>query len=177
VLSGVDQIAADCSTVLHASFDPLFNSHGHNQHQAAARCFSSLPQPICHAADCKLREEPQRGLVSIHVHFCMWRRPIIDEELSPDKHLHKPEASASKAGPSAAGATGKGSGPLTMPVPKTDLSAGQLTTVVCCVCLCWHSLVAMLQYALVSAHALYSVHGKTDYTVGGEVTHEQLLLR
>ncbi|KAL0027322.1 hypothetical protein WJX79_000170 [Trebouxia sp. C0005] len=49
--------------------------------------------------------------------------PIIDEELSPDKHLHKPEASASKAGASA-GTTGKGSGPLTMPVPKTDLSAG-----------------------------------------------------
>ena len=78
-------------------------------------------------------------------------RPIIDEELSPDKHLHKPEASASKAGASTAGGasagpTGKGSGPLTVPVPKTDLSAGQLTTFVChCMHLWWHPVVAMLQ--------------------------------
>lgn len=53
---------------------------------------------------------------------------MIDEELSPDKHLHKPiEASASKPAAAAAAlalAASKGSGPLTVPVPKTDLSAG-----------------------------------------------------
>lgn len=78
-------------------------------------------------------------------------RPIIDEELSPDKHLHKPEASGSKAGASAgggasAGATGKGSGSLTMPVPKTDLSAGQLPILLFqCMRLCRYPVVAMLQ--------------------------------
>ena len=55
-------------------------------------------------------------------------RTMIDEELSPDKHLHKPiEASASKPAAAAAAlalAASKGSGPLTVPVPKTDLSAG-----------------------------------------------------
>lgn len=59
--------------------------------------------------------------------FLLACRPIIDEELSPDKHLHKPtETAANKAGVPG-GTTSKGSGPLTMPVPKTDLSAGQLT--------------------------------------------------
>lgn len=52
-------------------------------------------------------------------------RPMIDEEPSPDKHAHKAaEPSSSKATAGAAGT--KGSGPLSIPVPKTDLSAGAL---------------------------------------------------
>ena len=151
MLNGVDQIATDCSTALNTSFELLFTSHSHNQHQAGACRPSSVLPPIRHAADCKVREGPQLGLASTHVHFCMWRRPIIDEELSPDKHLHKPEASASKAGASAAGgasagATGKGSGPLTVPVPKTDLSAGQLTMFMChCMHVCWQPVEAVFQ--------------------------------
>ena len=51
---------------------------------------------------------------------------MIDEEPSPDKHAHKAaEPSSSKATSGAAGT--KGSGPLSIPVPKTDLSAGALT--------------------------------------------------
>ena len=53
---------------------------------------------------------------------------MIDEEPSPEKHTHKPaEPSTSKPAASAAvsiPAGAKGAGPLSMPVPKTDLSAG-----------------------------------------------------
>ena len=52
---------------------------------------------------------------------------MLDEEISPEKHTHKAaEAATSKAAAAAAANAGtKTSGPLTMPVPKTDLSAGQ----------------------------------------------------
>ena len=61
----------------------------------------------------------------MHYWLC---RPMIDEEPSPEKHTHKPaEPSTSKPAASAAvsiPAGAKGAGPLSMPVPKTDLSAG-----------------------------------------------------
>ena len=51
---------------------------------------------------------------------------MIDEELSPDKHAHKAAEPSSSKSTAGAAAT-KGSVPLSIPVPKTDLSAGALT--------------------------------------------------
>ena len=60
-------------------------------------------------------------------HTLLRSRVILDEEISPEKHAHKTEASSSKPATAAAmtaAAASKGSGSLSMPVPKSDLSAG-----------------------------------------------------
>ena len=92
------------------------------QWSAFSRCLYSAPVLMPRYVDATLFSP---FLNELCLSFDMVCRPMLEEEISPEKHTHKAaEASTSKA--AAAAASSKTSGPLTMPVPKTDLSAGML---------------------------------------------------